>query len=1032
MVEPDTIIDGRYKVISRVGSGGMADVYLAEDQLLGRQVAVKLLHHHFAEDQEFVERFRREASSAAGLSHQNIVGIFDRGEWEGTYYIAMEYVAGRSLKSVVREDGPLDPANAIDIVIQILRGARFAHRRGVVHRDLKPHNVIIDEEGRARVTDFGIARAGASDMTLTGSIMGTAQYLSPEQAQGYMVSGTSDLYSIGVILYELLTGVVPFDGETAVAIAFKQVSAQARPPSEVNPAVPPALDAVVLRALAKDPAQRYADADEFIAALVRERQALPAASGAVLAGGSTGEHQGYGAAVVPAGAVASGQPPDGAQPVTGAMLLADDGYDEDNGDGDGPGVGRVVLWGLLAALVVGAIVAAVLLLSSSPRQVTVPNVTGETEQAAEAKLRASGLSGSPSLGASLTVSSGRVISQSPSGGRRISSGSRVRIVVSSGPGSAALPGVEGLTSARAVSRLRTAGFKPTTKQQPSAKVAQGKTIGTEPPAGTELQEGSPVTVLVSSGPAQVRVPDVSGDSQSGAEAALAAVGLAAGTVTQQVSAAQAAGNVISQSPAAGSSVRTGAKVNLAIAKASNEVVVPGVVGQSETQAAAALGGAGFAPTVVTTPTADESKVGVVLKQSPSAGRNARKGSTVTLDGRREEQRNDPHNANDDADDDADDDDHASGHASGGRRGMTALTVAVLAGGRSSEHEVSLSSGAAVRDGLRAGGHEVVWVEIARDGAWRLDGEGEPLSTTPGGGLLGVDVAFPVLHGRFGEDGTVQGMLEMLGVAYVGSGVAASALCMDKVLFKELMEAHGTVPQVEYVDASEGRLAGAGRQELLEQVMRLGLPVFVKPAHLGSSVGIVKVAAEDELLGALETAFSYDARVIVEAAAGGAEVECAVLGSSATGDMQASLPGEIVFEGEFYDFEAKYQPGGMELLIPARISEPAAKQVRELALRGVLARRLRRSGAGRLLRRRRARPAQRAEHDARLHADERVREVDGRFRGGLSRACRSAVPAGNRAPREAGRARVLTGYLNSVSSLIDADSWPGGSVVSHSR
>ncbi len=188
MVEPNTIIDGRYKVISRVGSGGMADVYLAEDQLLGRQVAVKLLHHHFAEDQEFVERFRREASSAAALSHQNIVGIFDRGEWEGTYYIAMEYVPGRSLKTIVREQGALDPALAIDIVVQILRGARYAHRRGVVHRDLKPHNVILDEEGRARVTDFGIARAGASDMTLTGSIMGTAQYLSPEQAQGHPVT----------------------------------------------------------------------------------------------------------------------------------------------------------------------------------------------------------------------------------------------------------------------------------------------------------------------------------------------------------------------------------------------------------------------------------------------------------------------------------------------------------------------------------------------------------------------------------------------------------------------------------------------------------------------------------------------------------------------------------------------------------------------------------------------------------------------------------------------------------------------------
>ena len=237
MIEPETIIDGRYRVISRLGSGGMADVYLAEDQLLGRQLAVKLLHHHFAEDQEFVERFRREASSAAGLSHPNIVAIFDRGEWNGTYYIAMEYVAGRSLKTVVREQGALDPAAAIDIVTQILRAARFAHKRGVIHRDLKPHNVILDEEGRARVTDFGIAKAGASDMTLTGSIMGTAQYLSPEQAQGHTVSGRSDLYAVGIILYELLTGSVPFDGETAVAIAFKQVSAEPRPPSELQPGV---------------------------------------------------------------------------------------------------------------------------------------------------------------------------------------------------------------------------------------------------------------------------------------------------------------------------------------------------------------------------------------------------------------------------------------------------------------------------------------------------------------------------------------------------------------------------------------------------------------------------------------------------------------------------------------------------------------------------------------------------------------------------------------------------------------------------
>jgi beta-lactam-binding protein with PASTA domain/predicted Ser/Thr protein kinase len=630
MVEPDTIIDGRYKVISRVGSGGMADVYLAEDQLLGRQVAVKILHHHFAEDQEFVERFRREASSAAGLSHQNIVGIFDRGEWQDTYYIAMEYVAGRSLKTIVREEGALEPARAIDIVVQILRGARFAHRRGVVHRDLKPHNVIIDEEGRARVTDFGIARAGASDMTLTGSIMGTAQYLSPEQAQGHTVSGASDLYSIGVILYELLTGVVPFDGETAVAIAFKQVSAEPRPPSEVNRAVPPQLDAVVLRAMAKDPAQRYKDADEFIAALQRERQSLPASAGtAVLAAGVLGE-EAWGAP--PAAGAPSVQRGDTSQPATGAMLLAEEGYDEDaaRGPGEGPGIGRVLLWSLLAALLVVGVVAAVLLLSSSAGHVTVPNVTGETEQAASTRLRAAGLSPVPSLASSATVASGRVISQSPLAGSRVSSGTRVSVVVSSGPGSAALQSIEGLTAAEAINRLRAAGFKPTRKDQPSAKVAQGKVIGSEPPAGTELQVGSPVAVLVSSGPAQLRVPDVSGDSQSGAEAALTAVGLSVGTVTQQVSATQAAGSVLAQSPSAGTSVRTGSKVDLTVAKTSNEVAVPKVVGENETQASAALGGAGFVPSVVPVATSEESEVGIVLKQSPTAGKMVRKGATVTL------------------------------------------------------------------------------------------------------------------------------------------------------------------------------------------------------------------------------------------------------------------------------------------------------------------------------------------------------------------------------------------------------------------
>jgi serine/threonine-protein kinase len=635
MIEPETIIDGRYRVLSRLGSGGMADVYLAEDRLLGRQLAVKVLHHHFAEDQEFVERFRREASSAAGLSHPNIVGIFDRGEWNGTYYIAMEYVAGRTLKTVVRERGALDPAAAIDIVTQILQAARFAHKRGVIHRDLKPHNVILDEEGRVRVTDFGIARAGASEMTLTGSIMGTAQYLSPEQAQGHAVSARSDLYAVGIILYELLTGTVPFDGETAVAIAFKQVSAEPRAPSESQPGVSAALDAIVLRALAKDPALRFADAEEFIAALQQARRALPVGAGTAIVGAASGAALAAGGPYVatPATVTRARAP----LPEPGALLLPPAGVLDGESGGNGGGRRsdqrdrrrRWLLWGsgllLLAALVVLG-----LLLVSRGGQVTVPNVIGQTETNALARLRAANLDPVAATTASATVASGVVVSETPSSGSEVGKGTRVSILVSAGPGSTPLPAVEGLTAARAVSKLRAAHFKPTTQEQSSAKVAQGHAISTDPSAGIVVQVGSPVTVFVSSGPAQVHVPDVTGQTQQAAEAALTTAGLAVGVVTLQVSGSQTPGTVLSQSPSAPTSLPAGGTVNLVVAKAPKEVAVPAVEGKTEVAATTALEKAGFTVNSVTEPTTVSTQVGHVLKQNPSAGAKARKGATVTI------------------------------------------------------------------------------------------------------------------------------------------------------------------------------------------------------------------------------------------------------------------------------------------------------------------------------------------------------------------------------------------------------------------
>ena len=603
-IAPDTVIDSRYKVLSRIGAGGMAEVFCAQDQSLGRKVALKLLYERFASDAEFVERFRREASSAASLQHPNVVGIYDRGRWNGTYYIAMEYQPGRSLKEVIQQDAPIDHVRAIDLTVQVLKAARFAHRRGIVHRDLKPHNVIVDDEDRAKVTDFGIARAGASDMTETGSIMGTAQYLSPEQAQGHAVSPQSDLYSVGVILFELLTGNVPFEAESAVTIALKHVSEPPPSPSAFDPTVPPELDAIVLWALEKEPAHRPADADAFI-------QALEEARDQILGREAPGQRTATFAAGALAGAAAAdGEPP--AEEPHGAERSRR----------------RPPWWAwVVAVLAVAGVVAAIVLLTR-PDQVVVPNVVGQQLQTATRRLERDGLEWRiENVNSDKEV--GEVVDQSPRGRRRVEEGTAVTLKVSRGPGTIDVPAVDGETVARATAILQNVGLTVGgTIDQSDASVPAGQVIRSSPRAGENVERGSAVKLYVSTGPAQVAVPDVVGATRDEAIATLTNAGFRYST-SEQESADADPGDVIAQDPGGGTDADPGSTIAIVVARAP-PVEVPSVVGSSADDARAALEAESLvvrqSPVDVTDPAQD----GIVVDQRPTPGTSVADGAPVRI------------------------------------------------------------------------------------------------------------------------------------------------------------------------------------------------------------------------------------------------------------------------------------------------------------------------------------------------------------------------------------------------------------------
>ena len=622
------VFNGRYEVQSRIARGGMADVFLARDTLLDRPVALKVLFPEFATDPSFVERFRREAQSAANLNHPNIVGVLDYGEASGTYFIVMEYVEGRTLAQIIRDEDGLSPDRAADITIDVAAALAFAHRNGVIHRDVKPGNVLINTTGQVKVTDFGIARAVSTqeNLTQTGTVMGTATYFSPEQARGEPVDPRSDVYALGVVLYECLAGRPPFSGENPVAVAYKHVQEPPVPPREINPAIPAPLEAVTLRAMAKNPANRYASADELAADLRRFRNGeavlaeplLPPPTSSVrreAPADATRAVSTVGPATTVGDTVVPGPPPprnsgtfvvvlialllllaglifllartvgigdgDGARQVAvpdvigrtqpeALTILEAEGFtvETETGENDQAPENTVFEQRPGAGEKVDEGSEITIVVASAAAPVEVPNLIGQMDVDADSQLRAIDLVADFEREDDPDVPAGTVLEQDPEPGSLLPPGSAVRLTVSNGPGSAEIPDVSGMTAAAAANRLGQEGFTVTEVTEASDE-PEGTVLRTDPPAGTDHDRSRPVTVVVSTGePATITVPDVRGLTEPEARSQLQSAGFSNVVVeTQLVADEDDEGRVIAQSPGGGAQAAADDTIRITVGRA---------------------------------------------------------------------------------------------------------------------------------------------------------------------------------------------------------------------------------------------------------------------------------------------------------------------------------------------------------------------------------------------------------------------------------------------------------------------------------
>ena len=641
---------GRYEVRSLIGRGGMAEVHLGFDTRLSRVVAIKMLRRDLALDSIFQARFRREAQSAASLNHPNIVAVYDTGEEivsDATNrslaipYIVMEYVEGHTVKELI-SDGTAVPINeAIEIVSGVLSALQYSHANHLVHRDIKPGNIMLTSEGKVKVMDFGIARAltdSQATMTQTNAVVGTAQYLSPEQARGETVDERSDLYSTGVVLFELLTGRPPFKGDSAVAVAYQHVEQIPPTPSSILSDIPDSLDRVVLKALAKNRDDRYRSAAEMLSDLQRVARGMdvgapPADSWAtevLPASGLVGAR-----AAVPAATSTVSAPAAGVSSTSTSLPAV--GSDGDAASKAAAARKRrtaiIMTLVVIALLLIGGSVWALSRSAATPEAVSVPNVVGLSQADAKSQIEAAGLEWelNPEKVASDTVEKDAVASTDPAGGTQAEKGSTVRVTISSGPDSVTLPdNLVGMSPDEARQAVEALGLKweVNSSKVASDTVAEGKVAQTNPSPGSKVKAGQTITAYLSSGSDQVEVPDLVGMSQDQARSALKAVGLELGNVTT-VDSDKDKDRIVSQDPETGSKVKKGTTIAVSISTGkAAQVEIPTVVGISREDAEAQLKALGLTVTVEEVSGTQPS--GQVTAVEPGEGSKVDKNSTVKL------------------------------------------------------------------------------------------------------------------------------------------------------------------------------------------------------------------------------------------------------------------------------------------------------------------------------------------------------------------------------------------------------------------